>query len=386
MKRVIASALLTVFAAFGVAGQIKSENFRATLVNDAGFTDDDFQKLKSGATVVKVVSQKDKMEIAVVGVVRIPSGGPFTLTVFRDSLAQRSNKSMSSGGLFSAPPKIDDLDGLELEERDYKQLAKCRIRDCDLNLSADAIQRLQKSLSSVGESGRRDASERFVRELLYGYVDGYLKNGDGSLPPYANKRDEFDAAGSLRSMIDESILIGDVAPALAAFVRDFPKSQPDGIENEVRWSHIDFGLNPALVLTHTIAYSQPSGKSFHQIVVNKQFYGTRYLDASLSIAFLLAVAETEGIHYYIVFTDRSATDAIDGPFGSVTRRLVANEAVERTTEILERTELRLIAPQRTAERIADPETKSSPARRWIPIAAGVAALVLVLWLVLRKRS
>lgn len=386
MKRVIASALLTVFAAFGVAGQIKSENFRATLVNDAGFTDDDFQKLKSGATVVKVVSQKDKMEIAVVGVVRIPSGGPFTLTVFRDSLAQRSNKSMSSGGLFSAPPKIDDLDGLELEERDYKQLAKCRIRDCDLNLSADAIQRLQKSLSSVGENGRRDASERFVRELLYGYVDGYLKNGDGSLPPYANKRDEFDAAGSLRSMIDESILIGDVAPALAAFVRDFPKSKPDGAESEIRWSHIDFGLNPALVLTHTIAYSQPSETSFHQIVVNKQFYGTRYLDASLSIAFLLAVAETDGIRYYVVFTDRSRTDAIEGPFGSVTRRLVANEAVERTTEILERSELRLIAPQRTAERIADPETKSSPARRWIPIAAGVAALVLVLWLVLRKRS
>ncbi len=386
MIRVLSGIILLLAAACGASAQLKNEDFRSILVKDAGFTDDDFQKLSSGAAVVKLVSQKNKQEIAVVGVIRVASGGPFPLTVFRDSLAQGSGKSMSSGGLFSDPPKIDDLAGLELEDRDYKELAKCKVRDCDLNLSAEAIVRLQKTLSSAAADARPGASDKFVRDLLFGYVTAYLQIGDASLRPYANKKDEFDAGASLRSMIGDSILIGDIAPSLAAFVRDFPKSRPDGVESEIRWSHIDFGLNPALVLTHTIAFSQPSGKSFHQIVVNKQFYGTRYLDASLSIAFLLSIAEPEGVRYYIVFTDRSTTDAIDGPFGSVTRRLVANEAVERTTDILERSELKLIAPPSDAPESTTDPAGNSPVSRWLVIGAVAVAAAVVLWFLLGRRT
>ncbi len=386
MIRVSIGVVLVFVAALTAAAQMKADRFRETLTTEAGFAEEDFRNLLSGTPVVKLIEPKHRNEIAVVGVIRLQSGGPFTLGLFRESLTQKKNKSMSSGALFSNPPKIADVDALELEDRDYRELAKCKIQDCDLNLSAADIGRLREALSGLDELARREASSKFVKELLVRYVADYLKRGDNSLSPYLNKRNEFDLYASLNSMIEESILIGDVSPALAAYVRDFPKSKPDGSESEIRWSQIEFGLNPTIVLTHTIAYSQQSERSAQHIVVNKQFYGTRYFDASLSIAFLLAVAEEDGINYYVVFTERTTTDAIDGPFGAVTKRVVANEAVERTTAILEWSELKLIAPQRTAERIADPETKSSPARRWIPIAAGVAALALVLWLVLRKRG
>lgn len=385
MKRVSFGVILVFAAALTAAAQMKADRFRETLTTEAAFSEEDFRNLRSGTPVVKLIEPKHRNEIAVVGVIRLASGGPFTLELFRESLTQKKNKSMSSGGLFSNPPKIADVEALELEDRDYRELAKCKIRDCDLNLTAADIGRLKEALSSLDEIARREASSKFVKELLVGYVADYLKRGHNSLSPYANKRDEFDLYASLNSMIEESILICDVSPELAAYVRDFPKSKPAGSESEIRWSQIEFGLNPTIVLTHTIAYSQQSGSSAQHIVVNKQFYGTRYFDASLSIALLLAVAEEDGINYYVVFTDRTTTDAIDGPFGAVTKRLVANEAVERTTAILEWSELKLIAPFAETSRSPGPVSGEPQGSRWSIIAAVAVVLALILWFLFGRK-
>jgi hypothetical protein len=259
---------------------------------------------------------------------------------FRDSVSQTTNTSRTAGGKFSRPTNPNDLIDLELEDRDFKQLRKCVVGNCDLNMSAAWIKRFETEIDWEANDHRERATQ-LTRQMLAEYASNYLAKGAGSLGEYNNRRKPVRLAETHRRLLDRSLFINEFAPDLYKFIANFPGAELQGVESDLFWSTVDFGLNPTTTISHTVAYTvDPGGEAGH-VLLNRQIYSSRYLDSSLSLTLLLRFAENDAAATYLVFTDRSWSDALGGLLGGFTRSVVENEAVERVTGVLESAGARL---------------------------------------------
>ena len=376
MKRLLLMFLI-VFAVGNANAQTPFEEFRQRLMS-SGFTAEDLAVLQKGDASVRIGKSERKDEVSIFGAIRIGDDQSFSLDLFRQSLGQRSNKNLSAGAEFSVPPSISDLGNLKLDDKDLAEFRKCRPARCDFNFSNDDIREIA-SVFGDDESGTVESAEELMRKIMFRYVTEYLQSGDRSLKPYSNRPVGLDVARAHREILAEMPFLNDLSPKLTAYFRGFPVATMDGATSEIRWSAIDFGLNPAIVLTHTVAVTD-SGNHF---VVNKQFYGSRYLDASLSMTVLLRVAEGDRSVAYVVFADRTRTDALGGPLGSVARKIVVSDAADRSKALLERSKIQLLAANRTLP--ADPEAAASD-QTWIYLGIAGAAIALTLILFFFRRT
>ena len=352
VRRSVVIAIVVSAAAVTAAAQITEPEFREYLSKKATINSDELAELDRGGIVVKAIPASDKQEVTVAGVVRVKQLPTVTLREFRDSLSPKSSKEMDAKGRFSNPPVIGDLSGLELEERDFRELRKCIVGDCDVNMSADWIDKFGKGLDWTAPDHKQKATELF-REMLLEYSRDYSVSGTASLGAYSNRKDAVSLSASHRSLLENALFIGELAPELLAYLKEYPKKDLSGVESYTHWSNIDFGLNPTVTLSHSAAFTNSAGDHF---VAARQFYSSRYLDASLSLTMLLRFPD--GVTY-IVFSDRSRSDALEGIFHGMSKRVVEAEAIERVKNLLKNSELRLITANKPQMEVNTPAAEIS---------------------------
>jgi hypothetical protein len=101
---------------------------------------------------------------------------------------------------------------------------------------------------------------------------------------------------------------------------------------------------------------------------------------------LRTVTESEA-ETYLIFIDRSRSDALEGPLGRFARDIVQKESFDRIKTLLEKAQLRLLVVGRTP-------TASEPPSSWLTvirdrasiIGIGIVVLVILLLVVWRYRS
>lgn len=388
MIAVIGVVLLA--AAHSVA-QFTPDQVRSVLVEYVGFTEADLAAMDKGEIVVKPVRTGSKQDIAVFGIVRNTRLPQFTMEDFRASLSQKRNKEMSAKGSFSDPPQIADLSALTLEDEDLEELRKCSAGDCDINMSANWIRRFNSEVDWNAADRRERATELF-RAMLLDYATQYAAKGAGALGELVNRNKTVDLTRTHRELLSAIVPLNTFAPALSGYLGEFPASNGTVVKNEMHWSSMDFGLNPTVTLTHAAVYTNAVKGNQQHFVVTRQFYSSRYLDASVSLSMLLRVPDGDIVDSYIVFTDRSRSDALDGLFGGVAKGVVENEAVARVTTVLKNSELRLLSrSSRQNEPQTEPETSSGGvldvlASRILLIAGAAAVLAFIIFAVMRRRN
>lgn len=314
---------------------------RKLLIDIALFQPAELKELDEGKVVVKAMPTKDKQIVSVLGIVRLANISALSIDEFRSSLTQRGNKAMIGGGKFSVPPVLNDIKDLELTEKDFKVLRKCAIGDCDMNMSAEMIKRIASEID-WNAADHKDRAANMFREMLLNYVSNYAAGGDDSLGKYSNRKELVDLAVSHRTLLSDSIFLNDLSPEIVKYFEEYPKKQLDGASSEMHWSTVDFGLKPAVTLTQTVAFDGSKNGIRLFIVANKQIYASRYLDASFSFTALVGTGANEP-GGYLLFVDRSQSDALDGLLSGVARSVVETEAVEKVRAVLQNAELRLIA-------------------------------------------
>ncbi len=310
------------------------------LLTQAGFTQADIERLNAGEVVVVPRATDDKQVVSVTGMVRIKGSPVVTLEQFRESLSQRRNTAKSGGGPFSVPPEAADIASMVLSDKDLADLRQCRVGDCGINLNARAIERFRTEVDWTS-SDHRGRAEQLMREVLMGYAADYLSGGDRALGRFDSRKGAPELAAVHRESLDDTILLKDLEPALFAHVADFPASRQPGVEDEVGWSAVDFGLKPMVVLTHSAIYSRPDGTLY--AIAAKQFYANHYLDSSLAVTYLLRAEGTEGPELFLLFTDRSRSNTLGGMLGSMARGLVEKEAIDRVASMLDTAHLNILA-------------------------------------------
>ncbi len=385
------------FAAWFVIGsaaltaQTAPTKLRALLIENAQLTTDEITALDSGKVVVKALPTASKQETVVIGILRLSDMSFADIAAFRESLAQKRGSERTSGSKFNLPPQIGDLAGLELEKKDLEELQKCVVGRCDMNLSAEAIRRFQTDVD-WNTANRSEQAIAMMRQILLEYAVNYLEKGDKALGSYDNSRKPVNLAETHDTLLASSGLANELVPELTAFLKRFPAEPSDGIQNELHWSIVDFGLKPMITLTHTAAYSAPADDGPQMLAIAaRQIYASRYLDASLSFSILTHDTDTSGPVSYIIFMDRSRSDALGGLFDGLTRSVVEREASERVQKVLQTARTRLETEKKQLlEPSPSPELNGngSSGNKSILIAAvGVALLlaaVLAFYLLRRK--
>lgn len=340
----VAATAVVFFAAQQFAGQSTADKLRSQLVRYADLSEAEVAAMEKGEIVVKRVKTAEDQDVAIFGMVKIAERRPITMAEFRASFSQRGNKEMEGKGRFSDPPNISDLATLELEDRDFDELRRCRIGDCDINMSAKWIGRFRTEIDWNKADHRPKATELF-RSMMLEYASEYALKGATSLGTHVNRKEPLDLARAQNELLKGLPLVDIFGFGLRRYMQEFPVASLSGIQSELHWSAVDFGLNPTVVLTHAATFTSGIAGNDSHFVLTRQFYSSRYLDASISLTALLRIPNGEAVESYIVFIDRSRSDAIGGILGGVARTAVEAEAVDRVRRLLETSSARLAKPE-----------------------------------------
>lgn len=379
MRRILNAVLIVMIGLFvrDVVAQIADAEIRR-LIRTESWSPGEILALEKGDAVVRSLETRDKQELATLGAVRIRNLPAISMEMFRRSLDQKSESAMTVGGRFSQPPVLADLSELQLDDETIAQLNGCAVRRCDLNLSAHAIGQFQR-FDWKSPDAKQIATD-MLREVLLAYVQGYSTRGIASLGSYDNRRKTVDLAASHRTLLQDSTEVLELAPEFCDYLAQYPDLSLANVENTMHWSVVDFGLKPSITLSHASAYTQTTSGTEQLFVASRQIYSTRYLDSSISFAILLHVAGESDGSAYLLFIDRSRSDALDGPLGSVARTVVQKDASERVRKMLDRAHVRLLSIGKPA--VA--EKRDSRQLTW-PILTGLGIVVaVVLAIVIRQ--
>ncbi|MGE5816562.1 MAG: hypothetical protein ACM37Z_00960, partial [Deltaproteobacteria bacterium] len=274
-------------------------------------------------------------EVAVFGVVLVKAPPDFFVERFRDIESYKKGTSVPLVKKFSAPPQLEDLDQLKVDKEDFDALKHCSIGNCDVKLSSAAIDRLRKEI----DWNAPDAPEKvdkLARMSLLTYVKDYLAGGNLALSEYNDKKKPLRIVDQFDAILMASPYIYEYAPEFYVYLREYPGKLLDDAEDFIYWSKEKFGLKPVISVTHVSIYRRPG--TGHTLIASKQIYASHYFEASLGLT-AVVVAQSEEPNFYLLYLNRSRSDALHGGFSGLARGQVKRSARSGLRENMERIKL-----------------------------------------------
>jgi hypothetical protein len=277
--------------------------------------------LLEGSAVTKLLDADPSKEVAVFGAVWISAPTAHYIERLKDI------ENFERGGGFhltrriSSPPRLEDFDALELPSEDVEDLRSCRVGDCELKLSAEALERMRRTIDWSKPTARQDV-ESLMRQLALDYVTRYLEGGNQELAIYRDRERPTFVANEFRSMVETMPRLTAFAPELRAYLLDFPGTPlPAGSSSFLYWQEAQFGLKPVIRINHLVIHQDADAI----VVANKQLYATHYFWTALELRVLLTDS-SRGPGFWFMTLSRSRSDGLSGFIGRVIRGRVRNEA------------------------------------------------------------
>ena len=213
----------------------------------------------------------------------------------------------------STPPRLSDFDTLELSKEELRDLARCRLRDCTLQLDAESIGRI-----AAIDWRRRNADARataIVREMMFDIATRYTALGDAGLPDYHDSGRRTDVARTCDSLLDEEAAAGLAPPALLAYFRGAPSAPLPQSTSYLYWTTNTFGLKPTTRLNHTVVY-RGTHDGMAGVVATKMLYASHYFHGGLEMRYVMADASAPD-RFLLVDLTRTRSDGLTGLTGAI---------------------------------------------------------------------
>jgi hypothetical protein len=305
------------------------------------FSAADLRSLDAGVAVVKSLETPVRRELAYFGVVHIQAPPERFIERFRDIERFETGRGIRNIGRFSVVPQRQDLASLTLPETDVAALQTCRPGDCDMKLSAVAMDRFRNDVNWSSPNAAREAGE-LVREMMLELVRSYQVNGNDALGNYDDGPEPLPVAREFHALLDKRDVWPARVPALSAYLEDYPRGRPAAAEDFFYWSVVDFGLKPTIRVNHVTIYPLAGGSSSNVafVIAIKQLYASHYIQSALELRFLVHDNRQPGWPgFYLVSIIRSRNDGMTGFSGTLLRPIVnrrARNAVRRYLEHVKR--------------------------------------------------
>lgn len=282
-------------------------------------TQKDRQAMDAGRTMVRIVPGRPR-EIGIATAARTRVDGARLAAWYREIASLRRSAYVPEIARFSNPPRLDDLNGLTLEDTDLEVLRRCRPGNCDMKLSRDEIVQMGRDIPGSQAQWDRVGVERAFRQMVLRRAERYLEHGrqDGPPPP---------------------AFLGQIS-RLREYITGYRLSRETDLDVEslLYWSKERFHGKPVVAVSHVAITRGAGGRLPDPLIVTRQVFATHYLDGAWAAAAILA---GDGDARYLVYVNHSELDLLRGVFGGIVRAAVQRELTKRASGLLEGIRARL---------------------------------------------
>jgi hypothetical protein len=321
MKPMFREAILLALAVAAAPAHDSFEFFRPSVTLNL----DERGQLDRGEPVARVIPGADG-ELAVFAAVRVHVDGNRLVAWMRRIEELKRSSYVPEIGRLSAPPRIEDLAGLELDEEDLAELRECRPGRCGIALSEAELTQLQRAAADAGSEWKAGVQREFRRVVLR-RVQIYVAAGQPALAPMHKGGSQVALAQHFSAILSHSTFLSEHAPQFTQYLARYPHASLAGVESFMYWSKERLAGKPIVIVTH-VSILRAGGDALPDVVVaGKQVFATRYVTASLGVT---ALVRGENDTRYLAYLNRSRVDVLDRWFGGVVRwfaeRRVRDEA------------------------------------------------------------
>ena len=127
----------------------KLESFLATTVHA---TPAEYQRLRDGEPITKLLDSDPSVETAVFGAVWIKA----PISRYVDAIRDIENFEIGGGfkvtKRISTPPRIEDFAAMRFPKDDLEDLRTCKVGDCEIKLGQEALARLRAEVNWNGQN------------------------------------------------------------------------------------------------------------------------------------------------------------------------------------------------------------------------------------------
>jgi hypothetical protein len=293
------------------------------------------QRLLAGQPIVKLFEGDPELEVAVFGAVWVQAPIRRYVEAVQEIENFERGKNFRVTKRISAVPRIEDFAAMHLPPEDLEDLRRCRVGDCEIKLSAQALGRIQTEIDWRAPD-HRAAAESMMRQLALDYVKGYLEGGDERLAIYRDGARPTFVAQEFRSMVDRMPTLTTYMPNLRRYLLEYPRVQLAGATSFLYWQEVQFGLKPTIRISHlTVRESSEDA-----VVASKMLYASHYFWTALELRALIP-DPPRGPGFWLFTLSRSRSDGLSGFLGRMVRSRVRNGARDGAMAALTATKARL---------------------------------------------
>jgi hypothetical protein len=276
--------------------------------------------LLSGSPVTKLMDVDPSKEVAIFGAVWIAAAPADYIRRVHDIERFERGGGFRVTKRISDPPRLEDFDAMRLTDEDVEDLKSCRVGDCELKLSADALERMRQTIDWSKPTARQDV-DRVARQVAFDYVIGYLEGGNERLAVYRDGKRPTFVASEFRSMVEAMPSLVAFEPGLKEYLLGFPSVTLPNSTSFFYWQEAQFGLKPTIRVNHLVIHNGAQAT----VVANKQLYASHYFWTALELRALLP-DPARGGGFWLITVSRSRSDGLSGFTGRVIRGRVQSEA------------------------------------------------------------
>jgi hypothetical protein len=294
-------------------------------------------QLLNGGPVIKLLAGDENKEVALFGAIWIEASPADYVRLVQDIEQFERGGPIRITKRISNPPRPSDFDAFTLSDQDLGALRTCRVGDCDVKLSEDALVKLQASIDWTKPSAKADANAA-MRQIAYEYAKGYTEGGNDRLAVYRDAARPTFVASEFKSMIERMPELGEYLPELKAYLLNYPRVSLPTATTFLYWQDMRFGLKPTLRINHLIIDNRPGMTA----VTTKLIYATHYFWTALDVR-VLVPDPARGTGFWLATVTRSRSDGLDGFTGRLIRQKAQAEARRMLENVLQSTKVRLEA-------------------------------------------
>jgi hypothetical protein len=300
------------------------DSARAFLASSFGISSDELDTIDGGHVVARTLAVRDPREVTTLGVVRLRVTPEFYVERLADIVNFKRTDGVLQIGRFGNPPDMHDVADLTVDEWDVGKLRDCRVGDCGVQLSAEAIERFR-----TGVDWRRAdvqlQSSRLMRQILLEYVTDYRNMGAAGSMEYADRTEPVNTGREFAILMDDNTGPWQHFGDLRRHLLGYPNAQAAETGDIIYWSKERTGRRAVISVTH-LAISRSAADAVEYAIASKQIYGAHYFDASLGLTALLPDRTVSAPAMYLVYLNRSRVDLFKGTLGGMARRIVGTRA------------------------------------------------------------
>jgi hypothetical protein len=326
MRRCVAASLggLVVLWCASASPAVAQGTFPARL--DAYFTKtlsltgEERKMLIGGAPLAKNLEADPNKEVAVFGAVWIGTPMAKYIAALQDIENFEKGPGFRATKRISEPARTEDFAALVLPNDDVQDLKVCKVGDCELKLSAEALARVKKEVDWAQPDAKAQL-ERLVRAVAVDYVNAYRAGGNSRLAVYRDQSNPTFVANEFRELVTGMPELGEYLPSMRQYLLEYPKAPTRPTTSFIYWQEAEFGLKPTIRISH-VAIQEDKDAT---IVASKQIYSSHYFWTALELRALVP-DPSRGPGFWFVTVNRSRSDGLTGFVGRMIRGKVREGA------------------------------------------------------------